>query len=103
MDEPGAFATIHGYEVSFGSPWGHHNVYFRGRPGPVVKRISSTLPELWKALADHEALTIPHHTLKMPPVVDWGPYNDPEMRRNFEIYSAHGLSEEFDPYHPLAI
>ena len=31
----------------------------------------------------------------------WQPH-DPERRRNFEIYSAHGLSEAFDPTHPLA-
>ena len=47
------------------------------------------------------ALTIPHHTGKFPQpisVVD----HDPELRRNFEIYSAHGLSEAYDPTHPLA-
>ena len=44
-DDPGVFATLHGYEVSFGSPWGHHNVYFRGAPIEVGDEYIATLPE----------------------------------------------------------
>jgi hypothetical protein len=44
---------------------------------------------------------VPHHTGKFPVGVRWD-VDDPELRRNFEIYSAHGLSEAFDPEHPLA-
>jgi Protein of unknown function (DUF3604) len=102
-DDPGEFATIQGYEVSFDSPYGHHNVYFRGRPTFPGDEYTLTLPELWKALRGQDALTIPHHTLKMPAVVDWTGTHDPDLRRNFEIYSAHGLSEAFDPSHPLAV
>ena len=102
-DDPGRFATIHGVEVSFGAPYGHHNVYFRGAPIQVADEYASTLPELWKALAAQEALTVPHHTMKMPSPIDWSDGDDPARRRNFEIFSAHGLSEEYDPYHPLAI
>jgi hypothetical protein len=40
--------------------------------------------------------------MKMPSVVDWSDADDPDLRRNLEIYSAHGLAEAFDPYHPLA-
>ena len=102
-DAPGEFVALNGYEVSFGSPYGHHNVYFRDRPVQVGDPSSTTLPEIWKALEGRRALTIPHHTLKMPAVVDWTGDENEAQRRNFEIYSAHGLSEEFDPYHPLAI
>ena len=102
-DHPGEFATVHGYELSFGSPYGHHNVYFRGRPALPGDEYTLTLPELWKALRGETALTIPHHTLKMPEVVDWTDTDDPDLRRNFEIFSAHGLSEAFDPAHPLAV
>jgi hypothetical protein len=102
-DAPGEFAVVHGYEVSFGSPYGHHNVYFRDRPTQTGDEYSITLPELWKALRGEQALTIPHHTLKMPEIVDWTATHDPDLRRNFEIFSAHGLSEAFDPTHPLAI
>jgi hypothetical protein len=48
-----------------------------------------------------EALTIPHHTGKFPQPVKVDDH-DPELRRNFEIYSAHGSSEVYDPAHPLA-
>jgi hypothetical protein len=102
-DDPGSFVALQGYEVSFDSPYGHHNVYFRGRPTLPGDEYTLTLPELWKSLRGQNALTIPHHTLKMPAVVDWTGTDDPELRRNFEIYSAHGLSEAFDPSHPLAI
>ena len=98
--DPGRFVTIHGYEASFGSPYGHHNVYFRDRPGPLLAPQKMTLPELWGKLKAGEAITIPHHTGKFPKVT-WEA-RGPEFRRNFEIYSAHGLSEAYDPAHPLA-
>ncbi|MCZ6515480.1 MAG: DUF3604 domain-containing protein, partial [Acidobacteria bacterium] len=100
-NDPGNFVTLHAYEASFGRPYGHHNVYFRGKPGPLLAPKKVTLPELWKALTAGEALTVPHHPGKFPQPVLWQPH-DPERRRNFEIYSAHGLSEAFDPTHPLA-
>ncbi|MCX6624651.1 MAG: DUF3604 domain-containing protein, partial [Acidobacteria bacterium] len=99
----GAFATLHAYEISFYAPYGHHNVFFRGEPGPLLAPDRVTLAELWRALDGHRALTIPHHTMKMPRPVDWKLEDDnPELRRNFEIYSGHGLSEAYDPQHPLA-
>lgn len=98
-NDPGSFATLHGYEASFGAPYGHHNVFFRGAPGPLLR--STTLPEVWAALEAGQALTIPHHTGKFPLGVT-GDAHDPELRRNFEIYSGHGLSEAYDPSHPLA-
>ncbi len=98
---PGEFVTLHAYEASFPAPWGHHNVYFRGAPGPLLSPGQVTLPELWAALTAGEALTIPHHTNKFPQPLAWDAH-DPALRRNFEIYSAHGLSEAYDPGHPLA-
>jgi len=100
--DPGKFATLHAYEASFDSPYGHHNVYFRGVPGPLLGTRDFTLREMWNRLKPGEALTIPHHTLKMPARIDWSATDDGELRRNFEIYSGHGLSEEYDPFHPLA-
>lgn len=101
-NDPDRFVTLHAYEASFGAPYGHHNVYFRGSPGPLIAPgIKGGLPELWKALTAGQALTIPHHTGKFPVGVRWD-VHDPALRRNFEIYSAHGLSEAFDPEHPLA-
>ena len=98
---PGEFVTLHAYEASFPAPWGHHNVYFRGAPGPLLSPAEVTLPQLWDALTAGEALTIPHHTNKFPQPLSLEDH-DPELRRNFEIYSAHGLSEAYDPGHPLA-
>jgi hypothetical protein len=99
--EPGRFVTIHAYECSLGAPSGHHNVFFRDKPGPLLAEGDITLGELWNALKDGEALTIPHHTGKMPQPIFWFPHND-EIDRNIEIYSAHGLSETYDPRGLLA-
>ena len=98
-NDPGTFATLHAWESGFGAPYGHHNVFFRGQPpGP---RAMPSLPELWAALEAGQALTIPHHTGKFPIGVT-SDAHDPELRRNFEIYSGHGLSEAYNPTHPLA-
>ena len=100
-NQRGKFVTLHAYEASFPTPYGHHNVYFRAAPGPLLSPERVTLPELWKSMTAGEALTIPHHTGKFPQPVRVDDH-DPELRRNFEIYSAHGLSEYYDPSHPLA-
>lgn len=98
---PGEFVTLHAYECSFGNPFGHHNVYFRDVPDPFVYPRQSTLPELYETMAAGDALAIPHHTGKFPGNVDLT-IHDPERRRNFELYSGHGLSEAYNPEHPLA-
>lgn len=100
-NDPGRFVTLHAYEASFGRPYGHHNVYFRGKPGSLLAPDRLSLPDFWKELSAGEALTIPHHTGKMPSPLIWSPQN-PEFRRNIEIYSAHGLSEVYDPTNPLS-
>lgn len=99
--EPGEFVTLHAYEASFGRPYGHHIVYFRSAPGPLRNPTKTILPELWDALEAGEALTIPHHTGKFPNGVDFG-VHDSRFRRNFEMYSGHGLSESYDPDHNLS-
>ncbi|MGH9326613.1 MAG: DUF3604 domain-containing protein [Terriglobia bacterium] len=105
--DPGRFVTLYAYECSFGAPFGHHNVFFRGKPntlflsGDMEHPGNGTLPDLWKALQAGEALTIPHHTGKFPRPIYWYPHN-PEIDRNIEIFSAHGLSETYNPRGPLA-
>ncbi len=98
---PPQFVTLHAYEASFGRPHGHHIVYFRGAPGPLIAPGDHRLPALWEMLTAGDALTIPHHTGKFPQGVDFD-VHDERFRRNFELYSGHGLSEAFDPGHPLA-
>ncbi len=99
--DPPNFVTLHAYEASFGRPFGHHIVYFRGAPGPLIAPEDHRLPELWELLTAGDALTIPHHTGKFPQGVDFD-IHDERFRRNFELYSGHGLSETFDPSHPLS-
>ncbi|MAG36334.1 MAG: hypothetical protein CL878_08830 [Dehalococcoidia bacterium] len=121
-DTPGKFVTLLGYEATFGGPWAHHNVYYRGDRGPLFGADRGTLPDLWRLLAhevgeDDVVLTIPHHTgvlwTSLPgetvpggmgPNPDWhhaeqgpNPY-----RPLIEIYSGHGQCEHLDPDHPLA-
>ncbi len=100
-NEPGRFVTFHAYEASFGRPYGHHIVYFRGKPGPFIYPQKTTLEEFWKMLKQGDAVTIPHHTGKFPGGIDFG-IHDARFRRNFEIFSGHGLSEAYDPGHPLS-
>jgi len=112
-NDPGRFVTIVAYEATFGAPWGHHNVYFLGDDGPLVTRDNGTLLDLWDAIEAGTAITIPHHTgvewrvhqqvesSLLAPSPDWD-YHDAERRRLIEIYSLHGLSETFNPDHPLA-
>ena len=99
--DPGSFVTLHAYECSLPAPFGHHNIYFRGRPAALFFPSIFTLPEIWAALDDGQALTVPHHTGKFPGGVDFS-IHDPGFRRNFELYSAHGLSETFNPDHALS-
>lgn len=113
--EPGRFVTILAYEATFGSPWGHHNVYFPGLDGVVRGADQGTLLDLFGALEGYEALVVPHHTgvcwggaegnVPSPtggtPNPDWK-YHDPRLRRLIEIYSGHGQSERCDPLHRLS-
>ncbi len=99
--DPGSFVTLHAYECSLPAPFGHHNIYFRNRPTALFFPSTYTLPEIWAALGDGQAITVPHHTGKFPGGVDFS-IHDPGFRRNFELYSAHGLSETYNPDHALS-
>lgn len=108
---PGAFATILGYEASFGAPWGHHNVYYRGGEGPLHYHDEENPEEIWQRGARDnlagEMITIPHHTggFARPGggvKHDWS-IHDQRFRPSIEIYSSHGLSEEYAPDHPISM
>ena len=111
--DPGQFATILGYEATFPAPWAHHNVYFRDDGDVRIGRHNGTVQDLWRQLMPGQAMTIPHHTgvrfspkaSNVPggtgPNIDWQYAND-AFRRVVEVYSGHGLSEYYDPDHPLA-
>jgi len=104
---PGEFVTLLGYEWTISTPYGHHNVYFRGTEEEILRgEDHPTLEELWAALEGKAALTIPHHTGKRfgagdSKAVDWS-YRNEELQTTVEIYSKHGQSEYYDPDHPLS-
>lgn len=108
---PGEFATILGYEASFGAPYGHHNVFYRSGQGPLHYIDEENPEEIWqRGEREHlegEIFTIPHHTggFARPGggvKHDWK-IHDPRFRPSIEIYSSHGLSEEYAPDHPLSM
>ena len=110
-NEPGAFATILGYEASFGAPYGHHNVYYRSGEGALHYHDEENPEEIWQRAErenlDGELITIPHHTggFARPGggvKHDWS-IHDPRFRPTIEIYSSHGLSEEYAPDHPISM
>jgi hypothetical protein len=100
-NDPPHFVTLQGYEDSMEAPYGHRNVYFRGKPGVLAYPGQTALPQLWTLLVKGQALTIPHHSGKMPTGIDFSIHNK-DFQRNIEIYSGHGLSEDYDPSNPLA-
>ncbi|NOZ42918.1 MAG: DUF3604 domain-containing protein [Alphaproteobacteria bacterium] len=100
-NDPRHFVTLQAYEDSMGAPYGHRNVYFRNKPGVLVYPGQTTLPQLWTLLKKGDALTIPHHSGKMPIGIQFSIRNK-DFQRNIEIYSGHGLSEQYDPANPLA-
>lgn len=106
LDE-GRFMTLVGYENSFGYPYQHHNVFYRGAWGPLIHSRQRSLPEFWAQATPGEVLTIPHHTAGFGrpgggPRIDWS-IRDDRFRKAVEIYSSHGLSESHAPDHPLSL
>jgi hypothetical protein len=105
--KPGTFVTLVGYENSFGAPYQHHNVFYRGERGALIHSKQMSLPEFWKQATPGELLTIPHHTAGFGrpgggPRIDWA-IKDDRFRKSVEIYSSHGLSESYAPDHPLSL
>lgn len=105
--ELGRFVTLVGYEDSFGMPYQHHNVFYRGERGVLIHSRQMTLPEFWAQAVPGEVITIPHHPAGFGrpgggPRIDWS-IQDSRFRTTVEIYSSHGLSEEYAPEHPLSL
>jgi len=98
-EKPGRFIPILGYEWT-NFRYGHHNVYYRDYDQPI--RMPATLPELYAALKDIDAMAIPHHPGYPVGICgkDWR-YHDERLSPFVEIYSVHGSSETPDGVRPL--
>ncbi|HEV2121844.1 MAG TPA: DUF3604 domain-containing protein [Chloroflexota bacterium] len=103
FDNPGRFATLVSYEWGGGRTpnghSGHKNVYYRGDHGPFhhwYKRVHDSPDDLWRDLAEYQALTVPHHTRALGGV-DWHFRND-RFQRLVEICSQWGISEQGGPH-----
>src|SRR5439155_1331615 len=74
---------------------GHRHVLYFGDDGPVIDSVAEatdTPAELWQALGDRPALTIPHHPAGGPIAIDWDVAPDPRFEPVAEIVSIHGSS-----------
>ena len=109
-DEPGRFVAVHGYEWT-SATYGHRNVYFRDRPGPLFVSADPLAPQntisadaptpeaLWAGLrqAGAPAMTVPHHMSSAFFPLSLDAFHDPQMDRVAEIYSTWGDSLGHDP------
>jgi hypothetical protein len=80
-NQPGRFATLVGQEWTKHNP-GHRNIYYRKNSGPVLRSTDpryDSLDKLWNALAQHDAIAIPHHTANRIMGVDWDAGWNPEF------------------------
>ena len=98
-EEPGRFVPVLGYEWT-NFRYGHHNVYYADYDQPI--RMPATLPELYAALKDVDALAIPHHPGYPVGICgkDWS-FHDERLSPFAEIYSLHGSSETPAGIEPL--
>ena len=98
-EKPGRFIPFLAYEwTNFG--YGHHNVYYLDYNQPI--RMPPTLPELYQAVRDIDALVIPHHPGYPKGICgkDWD-FHDEKLSPFVEVYSLHGSSETEEGLHPV--
>jgi len=99
MDEPGRFVTIPGYEWTSWIHGHRHVLFFDGRPATVLSTLDPTTEDprgLWRALAERDAITVPHHTAGGPIATNWDIPPDPRFEPVTEVVSVHGSSEAED-------
>lgn len=118
--EDGKFVTFMGYETSYPKPSGHYNFVYSfvnediDKVPQLPRMFALTIQDAWQKLdtldQSIEVVTFPHHTGKR--FAWWKPstsvnffggnYASEKYKRNFEIYSTHGLSEYYAPNHNLS-
>lgn len=86
---PGFHVPLVGFEwTSFTA--GHMNVIYAGDDGPLISSSdpgTDTPDGLWRALEDHDALTIPHHPAALVYATDWS-YHSDRFLRVVEVFQA---------------
>src|SRR6185503_12902584 len=92
------FVTLLGFEWT---SWihGHRQVLYFDDDGPVIDSLgegTDTPAELWQALGERRAITVPHHPAGGPIAIDWDVAPDPRHEPAVEIVSIHGSSEAPD-------
>jgi len=95
-NQPGSFVSLYGYEWT-SNLYGHKNIYSINRDLPLCRANSSkydTPQKLWNALKDKNAITIPHHPIRVEFPANWDEI-DNEMQPLVEIYSGWGSSEYY--------
>ena len=120
--EPGKFIPFVGYENSFLYPIGHYNIIFNVKDEDInsvpmyAMRVVKDIQTIWRLAHDsgiQDMLTIPHHSGKVFNIntegnsckncnTFGGTYANEQYKRLIEIFSFHGLSEDYDPVSPLA-
>ena len=101
LDRLDGFTTLHAYEWTTpptpkGS--GHQIAYFAERPPAVYgyRDVAPDLQSLNEKLSDLEVFTAPHHSTWTG--TPWQDY-DPDIQRQVEIVSVHGLAESPNQEH----
>jgi hypothetical protein len=98
--QPGFFTSLHAYERSQFTPWGHRNVVYRDRthtPVPAAYDIGDAGVSPWglfEALRPQRAMSIPHTSAWGNKQVSWD-YFDPQVERLVEIYQGLRSTYEY--------
>jgi hypothetical protein len=93
---PGEFLALHGFEWT---SWiyGHRHVVHFDLNGPLYSSLDERFdepPELWAALAQWPALSVPHHPAGGPVAIDWSFDPPPAIEPLAEVVSVHGSSAD---------
>lgn len=90
------FLALHGFEWT---SWiyGHRHVVHFDLAGELYSSLDERYdepPELWRALSDRPALSIPHHPAGGPVALDWSLAPPPLTEPLAEVVSVHGSSAD---------
>ena len=98
FNEPGRFVALAGYEWT---SWlhGHRHVLYFEDESPIFSSMDpkyETPEQLWKALENHTAISVAHHSAGGPVSTNWDFLPDAHIEPVTEVVSVHGSSEAPD-------